>query len=248
MRWDFIPLILVVGGFLSTAARASQESAPAVRIVARIVSAREAEITAQYLLPGPYRVASTMNHLAMRIPGQSLEIVSATARGRTLPVISTLQDGVLHLNVELPDFEASEYEIRYHLRSNHNARLPLLVPVAETGSSGATAGCEITVFLPDDWESVGCEFPWFEPQKGRLRATLPNLPALLVIQGGSRGEVDLFDRWFTLDHLTNTGLLLLLIAASAYRILLMRRGDGRAGAWRSRRPCDSSSRKSCSQP
>jgi hypothetical protein len=223
-------VFLVAGGFLAIAAPASEEPGPAVRIAARIVSDREVEITAQYRLPDPERAPSRMNHIAIRIPGQSLEILDATARGRTLAVVSTLQDGALRYAMELPDPGASEYEIRYRLRSDHNARLPLLVPVAGAAYPATPGGCEISVSLPYDWVSVGYEFPWFERLNGGLRATLPDLPALIVIQGRRRGDVGLLDRWFTLDHLTNAGLFLLLIAASSYRFLLSRRGGGKAGA------------------
>lgn len=225
-----ILVFLVAGEFLTGAVRAPEKPVPAVRVDVRIVSSREAEITARYWLAQSDRSASRVDHLALRIPGQSLEIVSATARDRTLAVVSTLQDGVLRFALQLPAPGASEYEIRYRLRSDHNARLPLLVPVAEGAYPGLPGGCEIAVSLPEDWVSVGYEFPWFERLNGGLRAVLPDLPALMVIQGGRRGDVGRLDRWFTLDHLTNAGLLLLLIAASAYRLLLARRGGRKAGS------------------
>jgi hypothetical protein len=230
IRQAGVLVLLAAGGFPALFASATAQSAPAVRIAARIVSAREAEVTARYRLMNSGDGASKVSLLAMRIPGQSVEILDATARGRPLPVLSTLQPGAVHCTLELPDAEVNEYEIRYRLRSDHNARLPLLVPMAEGEHSETLASCEIEVLLPDDWVSVGHEFPWFEHSNGMLRAVLPNLPALIVIQGKRQGDVGLLDRWLTLDHLTNAALFLMLIAASAYRFQLARRGGGRAGA------------------
>ncbi len=200
-----------------------------VKIRVRILSPGVAEVTASVDLGREPPGANEIPHIAIRFPGQKLEILTARSDSHLLSLRSYQDATAWRFGLQLPDRSISGYEIGYRLvSSGSERRLPLLLPsLAPEGGSY----CDIQVWLPDDWGPAGESFPSFEWDGRTMRAALSNLPSFILVAARSERELGFYDRWVTVGTTTNALLLIFIVAALGMRSLLARRSrPGDAGA------------------
>ncbi|MFH1573967.1 MAG: hypothetical protein ABIG68_08275 [Acidobacteriota bacterium] len=208
-----------------------------VEIEIRIASLSEAEISGSYRPGAGEGAGATLHHLAVRFPGQEMEILSAESDGTPLVIELTREGSALRAALRLPEKGSGRYRIRYRLRSGKLSRFPLLVPVTSGIGSGGDRSTLVRVHLPESMTLVGDSFPRFEMRAGLWEAALPDLPGFLVLPLKNRRDLGFFDRLFTVGRATNAGLLLFLLGAGAYGVLIRRRGRARGATDRRERTC-----------
>jgi len=122
----------------------------------------------------------------------------------------------------------STYDLQYTVPGTGNrARIPLAVP--EIATQGTPGSVRIETTLPLGYQIAGDMFPVFARNgSGSYAAELANIPSEVEFEIAASGQADLRQRWITPAILSDSAVILFLVAASLGRLFLRKK----AGLWR----------------